>query len=120
MFKRKKKKNKSNAIEDAKNEKIEEIPNPRYVIVDRDKYLKRLMKGESELSARADTIKPYESSHTKNEKVKIKFYKDRVRKKDLIRKTDRFCPKCSTMLYNVALDGIHFYCPKCKGHYEII
>ena len=47
------------------------------------------------------------------------YSKEHIKKAFLIRPTKHKCPKCSSILYNVQLDGVHFYCPVCEVHHEI-
>ena len=46
-------------------------------------------------------------------------YDDNVPNSKLTRKTDKLCPDCRNALYNTRLDGLYFYCPKCKKQYHI-
>ena len=46
-------------------------------------------------------------------------YDDNVPNSKLTRKTDKLCPDCGNALYNTKLDGLYFYCPKCKKQHHI-
>ncbi len=46
-------------------------------------------------------------------------YPDRVPRQELKRPTDYKCPDCGNVLYNTKLDGLYFYCPKCKRQYHV-
>ena len=65
------------------------------------RYKQRILRGESEMSSKAG-LQSYGT--TGSEQV--------------LRLTKYQCPKCSTILHNIKLDGIHFYCPKCEVHHH--
>ena len=46
-------------------------------------------------------------------------YPDNVPRKKLKRPTEDKCPNCGDILYNTKLDGLYFYCSKCKRQYHI-
>jgi len=50
---------------------------------------------------------------------KSNSYKDKVPVSKLIRRMELKCPDCNKNLYNTKLDGLYFYCPKCKRQYHI-
>lgn len=98
----------------------------------KDTYKKRLMRGESELSAKGG-LDSYENVEITESELKAlqeyydeqpekkkppKTIKERVTKKRLTRPANKFCPKCNNELYNTRLDGEYLYCPKCKKQYN--
>ena len=61
-----------------------------------------------------------EDVYIKVKKVPVKSYPDEIPESQLIRKSDNFCPNCQGVLYNTLLDGIYFYCPKCKMQHRVV
>ena len=48
----------------------------------------------------------------------VSYQKENVKKEFLIRPTSYICPICNSFLYNVKLDGSHYYCPRCQVHHH--
>jgi len=51
--------------------------------------------------------------------VKHEPYAEKISRFKLKKKTNFKCPECSKFLYNTKLDGIYYYCPKCKKQYPV-
>ena len=43
----------------------------------------------------------------------------RKKRTKVTRATGYTCPVCSNILFNMKLDGFHYYCPECTKQYNI-
>lgn len=85
-------------------------------------YRRRLMRGESEKSAKTG-LHSFEKIVVGRDLIPSmswkKPYKEHASRRELIRLTDYDCQKCGKKLYNTKLDGVYYYCPKCKMQYPL-
>ena len=49
----------------------------------------------------------------------VKYTEETIRRQQVTRATGYTCPVCSNILFNMKLDGFHYYCPECTKQYNI-